>query len=241
MTTDLLVIAKAPHPGRSKSRLCPPCTPREAAALAEAALADTLAAVAAAPAARRVLVIDGEPGPWLPHGFEVLPQRGDGLDERLAAAFEDAGGPALLLGMDTPQITPGLLAQAVVTFERPEVDAVLGHAIDGGWWAIGLCEPNPEVFLGVPMSTPHTGAAQQQRLVSLGLRHAELPRLRDVDVIDDARAVASEIPSSRFALTLSAIESALRLPEDPKCNGRATAGDGLLRGAHSVGMSKQRV
>lgn len=60
---DLLVIAKEPRPGRVKTRLTPPFTPQEAAELAEAALADTLAAVAAAPAARRVLVLDGAPGP----------------------------------------------------------------------------------------------------------------------------------------------------------------------------------
>jgi glycosyltransferase A (GT-A) superfamily protein (DUF2064 family) len=99
----LLVIAKAPEPGRSKTRLCPPCSPEQAAALAEAALTDTLRAVAATPADERVLVLDGTPGDWLPEGFRVVPQRGDGLDERLAAAFADAGGPALLIGMDTPQ------------------------------------------------------------------------------------------------------------------------------------------
>lgn len=57
----LAVIAKAPVAGRVKTRLCPPCTPQQAAALAGAALQDTLAAVAATPAHRRVLVLDGEP------------------------------------------------------------------------------------------------------------------------------------------------------------------------------------
>jgi len=97
MTAALVVIAKAPLPGRSKTRLCPPCTPHEAAALAEAALRDTLAAVLAAPVrARRVLVLDGEPGRWLPAGIEVIAQRGDGLGARLAAAFADVGGSAFL-------------------------------------------------------------------------------------------------------------------------------------------------
>ena len=71
--TTLLVIAKEPRPGRVKTRLTPPFTPEEAAALAEAALADTLDAVARTPAERRVLVLDGTPGPWLPAGFEVVP------------------------------------------------------------------------------------------------------------------------------------------------------------------------
>ena len=92
--TTLIVIAKEPVPGRAKTRLCPPCTPDEAAALAEAALRDTFTAVAAAPAPRRVVVLDGRPGPWLPEGFEVIPQRAGGLAERLAGAFDDVGAPA---------------------------------------------------------------------------------------------------------------------------------------------------
>ncbi|NEA25616.1 glycosyltransferase, partial [Actinomadura bangladeshensis] len=83
---DLIVIAKEPVPGRVKTRLTPAYTPCEAAALAEASLHDTLTAVAAAPAGRRTLALDGAPGPWLPGGFTVIAQRGTGLDERLAAA-----------------------------------------------------------------------------------------------------------------------------------------------------------
>ncbi|POX42483.1 glycosyltransferase, partial [Streptomyces sp. Ru72] len=83
----LLVIAKEPVPGRVKTRLTPPYTPQEAAALAEAALTDTLNTMLQVPARRRVLVLDGARGPWLPPGFEVLPQAPGGLDERIAAAF----------------------------------------------------------------------------------------------------------------------------------------------------------
>jgi len=157
--TVLLVIAKAPAVGRSKTRLCPPCTFEEAARLAEAALADTLTAVAATRAARRVLVLDGEPGPWLPPGVDVIPQRGRGLDERLAAAFEDAGGSAFLIGMDTPQVTPALLERSMARLCHPAVDAVLGRSDDGGYWGIGLREPDPNMLLGVPMSRPDTCAA----------------------------------------------------------------------------------
>jgi hypothetical protein len=104
MTATLLVIAKAPVPGRVKSRLVPPYTHAQAAALAEAALIDTLHGVLAAPARRRVLVLDGSPGPWLPAGFDVMEQAGGGLDERLAAAFDAVAGPALIVGMDrTPE------------------------------------------------------------------------------------------------------------------------------------------
>jgi len=75
------------------------------------ALADTLHAVLAAPARRRLLVLDGEPGAWLPPGFDVVPQCGGGLDERLAAAFAAVSGPALLIGMELAPVL-GLSARA---------------------------------------------------------------------------------------------------------------------------------
>jgi rSAM/selenodomain-associated transferase 1 len=200
--TALLVLAKAPVSGRSKTRLCPPCTSEEAARLAEAALSDTLVTVAATTVRRKVLMLDGDPGPWLPPGFEVIPQRGRRLDERLASSFEDVG-PGVLIGMDTPQVTAALLERCVERLAEPEVDAVIGPAEDGGYWASGLGVPDRAVFVGVPMSVAETGAVQRRRLARLGLRTAELPTLRDVDRIEDARAVASAIPGSRFALALS--------------------------------------
>ena len=122
--TTLLVIAKQPVPGRVKTRLVPPCTHDQAASLAEAALTDTLHAVLRVPARRRVLVLEGRPGPWLPAGFDVVPQCGGPLDERLAGAFAGVRGPALLIGMDTPQVTPGLL-----TVDWQAADAVFGLAL----------------------------------------------------------------------------------------------------------------
>jgi rSAM/selenodomain-associated transferase 1 len=211
----VIVLAKAPVPGRVKTRLCPPCDPEEAARLAEAALADTLTAVAATPSRRRVLVLDGTPGPWLPRGFEVLPQHGDGLDERLAHAFSDVGEGGVLIGMDTPQVTPELLAGSLRALHTAPADAVLGPAVDGGWWSIGLLVPDPAVFVGVPMSTAGTCRAQRTRLGILGLRTVSLPLMRDVDDIDDAIAVAHDAPRSRFAATL--------LPMLPALRARATA------------------
>jgi rSAM/selenodomain-associated transferase 1 len=203
VVTTIAVIAKAPVAGRSKTRLCPPCTPEQAAALATAALADTLAAIAATPARRRVVVLDGVPGPWLAPGFEVIPQRGDGLAQRLAAAFADLGEPALVVGMDTPQLTPRLLTHALERLAR--ADAVLGPAYDGGYWAIGLRQADDRVFADVPMSDPATGAVQRARLHALVQTTQELPALRDVDEIADARAVAALAPHTRFARCLAAL------------------------------------
>jgi glycosyltransferase A (GT-A) superfamily protein (DUF2064 family) len=190
----LLVIAKQPVPGKVKTRLVPPYTYEQAASLAEAALADTLQAAAQVPARRRVLVLDGRPGPWLPPGFDVVPQCAGPLDERLAAAFAAVSGPALLIGMDTPQVTPALLSADWGT-----ADAVFGPAADGGFWALGLREPDPALLRGVPMSTATTGAVQRARLVAAGLRVSDLPELRDVDTAADAAAVARLAPRGRFA------------------------------------------
>ena len=197
------MIAKAPVPGRVKTRLTPPCTPEQAATLARAALCDTFAAASRSRlAGRRVAVLDGEPGPWLPREFEVIPQRGDGLAERLAAAFDDVGEPAFLVGMDTPQLTPHLLDAGLATVAWH--GSAFGPALDGGYWGIGLRTPDAGVFDGVPMSTARTGAAQRARMAERDLEPGILPPLRDVDTFDVALKVAAEAPHTHFAAALAA-------------------------------------
>lgn len=206
----LLVIAKEPVPGRVKTRLTPPYTPQEAAALAEASLRDTLDVVLRVPARRRVLVLDGKPGRWLPRGFDVVPQVSGGLDERIAGAFAVCDdGPALLVGMDTPQLTADLLADA----GEDGHDAWLGPAADGGFWALGLADPSlaGSVVRGVPMSTDRTGAVQRRRLVDAGLSVRDLPLLRDVDTATDAASVVGLCPpGSRFAAALASFAEVAR-------------------------------
>jgi uncharacterized protein len=201
--TALLVIAKDPRPGYSKTRLCPPCRPEQAARLAAAALTDTLDVIQATPARRHVLVLDGDPGRWRRSGLEIVPQRGAGLAERLANAFADVAEPALLVGMDTPQLTTELLTEGMAALACH--DAVLGPAVDGGYWSVGLRVANPAAFAGVPMSTGRTLARQRCRFAELGLRIYEQPPLRDVDTIDDAHAVAALAPRSQFAQALGTL------------------------------------
>jgi rSAM/selenodomain-associated transferase 1 len=222
LAAQVVVIAKAPVPGRVKTRLTPPYTPHEAARLAEAALTDTLQAAARAPFARHVLALAGAsaalrgPRPagspragWLPPGFEVTGQRGDGLDERIAAALDEAYAqlavPVVLIGMDTPQVTPGLLESVARPLARGEADAVFGPARDGGFWLLGLRRPDPGLILGVPMSQTHTGRGQLSRLLRASLRVRLAPELIDVDTAADAHEVAREAPDSRFAATLLAM------------------------------------
>jgi rSAM/selenodomain-associated transferase 1 len=206
----LVVMAKAPVAGLAKTRLCPPLSGEQAAALARAALEDTLAAVLATRAARRVLVLDGEPGEWLPAGVEVLAQRGGDLAERLADAFEDVGGPTLLIGMDTPQVTPALLDESLERLADDDCDALLGRTLDGGYWAIGLSGPDRRVFAGVPMSRADTGAIQLARLRELGLRTRALPTLRDVDVYEDVIVVAGLAGEGAFGRAVMTVDTVER-------------------------------
>ncbi len=203
----IIVLAKEPRAGLVKTRLCPPCTAEEAADLARAALIDTLAAVTATPAARRVLVLDGDPGAWVPSPFEVIHQCEGDLARRLTGAFVAVGGPALLVGMDTPQVTPTLLTHALRILAQPATDAVLGPADDGGYWAIGLCDVALPVFEGVPMSTEETGARQLESLLRHGCNVEMLPYLRDVDYYEDAAEVAATMPRSEFAAAFARLDS----------------------------------
>jgi uncharacterized protein len=208
---DLIVLAKQPVPGRVKTRLCPPCTPAEAATLAAAALADTLEAALASGARRVVLALDGRPGPWCPPGVEVVGQGAGPLDRRLTTAWAAAtSGPAVLIGMDTPQVTAADLDAALGALA--DHDAVLGPASDGGWWAIGLRRPHRRAFAGVPMSRTDTGARQHARLTALGLRTAPLPVRTDVDTWDDAVTVARAAPGGRFAAAVDALLPGLGAP-----------------------------
>lgn len=207
---QVVLLAKAPVPGQVKTRLTPPYSPDQAARLAEAALHDTVTAVLAAGVAHRVLALDGDPGPWVGSGLSVVPQRGAGLDERIAHALTDAWGarplPVLLIGMDTPQLTASLLDGAVGRLLDAGVDAVLGPADDGGFWALGMRHPRPEHLLGVPMSTGSTGQLQHDRLLACGLCVALLPALRDVDTAADAAVVASGARWTRFARLVAELE-----------------------------------
>jgi len=200
---QVIVLAKAPVAGRVKTRLCPPCTPEQAAAVAAAALADTLDVVSASAVRRRILALDGVyPAP---PGWDVLPQRGESLGSRLARAFADCHRPGVatvLVGMDTPQLSSADIDDMVRELAEPGgPDAVLGPASDGGWWALGLRDGRDAVVLAdIATSTATTGQETREALAQRGLRVDLLRPVTDVDSADDALAVAALCPpGSRFA------------------------------------------
>ena len=172
---SVLVIAKSPVAGRVKTRLAPAFGLGGAAALARAALADTFEAVRQIPARRRVLVLDGPAGHWVPPWLEVIPQAAGGLDLRLSAAFDAVAGsgPAVLVGMDTPQLGAGAFA----AFDPDREDACLGLAPDGGYWSIGFADPAQAraAISGVPA---HRRRAERAAAGRNGRRRHPFHRLR---------------------------------------------------------------
>jgi uncharacterized protein len=211
LPVTLLVVAKAPVPGRAKTRLAATVGDRVAAEIAAAALLDTLDAVANTPVAARVVALTGELDAAAGAAeirrrlasFTVIGQRGNDFGDRLANAHADAatvvGQPVLQIGMDTPQVTAELLHDC--GRRLVESPGVLGLAPDGGWWALGVHSPAlAECLRDVPMSQPDTGALTLKALRSNGVDVALLGELADFDIADDVAAVRAVCrPGSRFA------------------------------------------
>jgi glycosyltransferase A (GT-A) superfamily protein (DUF2064 family) len=206
-----LVVAKAPVPGEAKTRLGRVVGAQRAAELAAASLLDTLqACVEAVGVDRCHLALAGdlttgaraEELTEATLGWTIHPQRGDGFAERLVHAHTDAAGagtPVVQIGMDTPQVEPGQLREAMGLLTAPD-DAVLGPAYDGGWWLLGVGDPHLLAHLAeVPMSTDETCARTRVALVKAGATIHDVGVLRDIDEVADATAVAALAPSTRFA------------------------------------------
>ncbi|WP_141013775.1 TIGR04282 family arsenosugar biosynthesis glycosyltransferase [Nocardioides sambongensis] len=215
MTADptVLVVAKAPVPGRVKTRLAATVGDAAAARVAAASLLDTLDACTGAVGPDRCrLALAGDLDDAVEAaalrsalaGWSVAPQRGSGLGARIAAAFEESGAPTIQIGMDTPQVTPALLHQAAARLA--DHDAVLGAAEDGGWWLLGLTDPAAAAAVaGVPMSTEETGRLTHRALTEAGLQVGTAPVLRDIDEVADLAAVAALVGGSRTARAAEAV------------------------------------
>jgi glycosyltransferase A (GT-A) superfamily protein (DUF2064 family) len=218
--TVLLVVAKAPVPGQVKTRLTPRVTPTQAAALAAAALLDTLEVVYQIAAGhgdlRPVVALAGDLDEAVSSvklrralvDARVIAQRGSGFADRLVNAHADAtepGEPVVQIGMDTPQVTADLLGAAITSISAGR-DATIGPAADGGWWLLGLRDArHAECLATVTMSTDRTGADTEAALRRRGLRLSRQPELVDVDTCDDAMVVCQEAPHTRFAALVEAL------------------------------------
>lgn len=212
----LLVMAKAPVPGLAKTRLAADLTPHQAAALAAAALLDTLDAALRIPAGRYVVALTGSLERAVAglqiraalQRFVVIEQRGDGFADRLANAYLDAAGsgPVVQIASDTPQITAALLGSAFVALDTGS-PATIGPATDGGWWLLGLRDATDAAALrSVRMSTPQTAVDTLEALAARGLAGPQrLATLTDVDTVESAALVARAAPETRFARLASVL------------------------------------
>jgi uncharacterized protein len=151
--------------------------------LEDAPLRETLKAVLAAPVARRVLALGGPGEDWLPEGFDLMGQRGGDYGERIAAALADAYAtaalPMLLIRADALEISADILEDAARSLISAEADTAFGPASEGGFWLLGLRQPDRSLVAGLPAPGEALGAGRLllQRLASAGLRVALTPRL----------------------------------------------------------------
>ena len=202
LSTALVIFAKAPIPGEVKTRLCPPLTPDEAATLHGSFVLDMLERsktavvklklpfdryLACAPSSTLVFFKIMEER----QGEKLIDQTGDDLGARLSQTFETmfARGytRVLIVGTDVPSLPLDHYQQALALLESH--DLVLGPALDGGYYLIGLKRTAHDLFVGIPWSTERVLGMTQDKATTLGLKTASIPPWRDVDTIDDLHAL----------------------------------------------------
>lgn len=190
----IVVFAKRPEPGAVKTRMCPPLSPGQAAALYTAMLDDVLATTAAAAAAARAATwlavhppdAAGELAKRSPPGFRGVPQRGADLAERMAGAVASAAAAGferiLLRGSDNPALPGEELVRGLAALD--DADLAVGPDRDGGYGWIALRGPAPGLF-DHPMSTASVLADTLARAATLGLRARILAASFDLDTAAD--------------------------------------------------------
>ncbi len=202
LSTALVIFAKAPIPGHVKTRLCPPLTPDEAATLHGSFVLDTLERTKAA-VGRLKLSMDRylACSPSTTHvffkimeerqGVKLIDQVGDDLGARMhqavEAMFSRGYRRTLLLGTDVPTVPLEHFKQALTLLDSHEL--VLGPALDGGYYLIGMNRTIPELFTNMPWSTDQVLRLTQDRAAQLGLKTALLQPWRDVDTLADLEAL----------------------------------------------------
>ena len=207
MSTAISIMAKAPEPGRSKTRLCPPLTPVQAAEMSAALLIDTWRAVAGLDDCEVLLMYAGDrtrfPEPV--RGLTSFLQRGIDLGARIehAARIGLARADAVIVvGSDLPGLPVARLIEARDALATH--DAVLGPSSDGGFYLIGLHACAPGLLSGLPWSVPETYAACAARLVQRRMRPARIAGFDDVDDIDDLRRIKRQLDEGTLAAPATA-------------------------------------
>ena len=186
-TAAVVVFARDPVPGTTKTRLTPVLGPASAADLYACFLQDRLEQLANIDGIRRVVAFtpdDADLTPLLPAGgdFELIAQGDGDLTDRLnRVVAEVGGGPVVLMDSDSPTLPPAYVAEAVRSLTVDGEDCVIGPAEDGGYYLIGLRVPAPQVFEGIDWSTDVVLAQTLVRAQQAGLSVRLLPSWWDVD------------------------------------------------------------
>lgn len=187
----LLVFVKAPSAGEVKTRLLPAWSPADASDLYQALVRDTLEAVRPLRGVRVVAAYAANAAfpdvAWLDASLPMVLQEGKTLGERLSRAFAWAFGQGaarvMALGSDAPDLSGGWVRQAFE--ELQHADAVIGPTRDGGYHLIGLSRPHPELFAGMPWSSPRLLARTLEQIARLGLRLRCVEPVADLDTPED--------------------------------------------------------
>jgi uncharacterized protein len=196
----LLVVAKQPAAGQTKTRLCPPLDGDTAAALYECFLRDTLDLMRQVPPVQRTIAFLPADARGYFHALApdmaLTPQRGADLGERLANlladAFDGGASQAVVMDSDSPSLPAAFLRQAFIELDQG-CDVVLGPCDDGGYYLIGLRQPQPRLLREVRMSTPTVVAETLALAHEMGLRTALLPPWYDVDTATELRRLRDEL------------------------------------------------
>jgi rSAM/selenodomain-associated transferase 1 len=198
--TLLVLMAKQPAPGRTKTRLIPPLSPTQAAGLYTHFLLDKLAGMRQLAHVRPAIAFT----PFrardyfrsLAPDFDLIPQRGEGLAERLCNLFGKQTGPncrpVISIDGDSPNLPPEYLQEGVRVLEEAGVDLILGPSEDGGYYAIGMRSLHAPLF-ALPMSTPTLADDTLARAQAAGLRVHSLPSWYDVDTAPDLNRLQSDL------------------------------------------------
>lgn len=189
----LAVMAKAPRPGRVKTRLSPPLTGEQAAAINICFLRDTtenIAAVSVSGASAGIVSYTpvGDEALFdnlLPRGFALIPQRGDSFGERLMATAEDilacGYGSVCLIDSDSPTVPAVAFEQAVAALQQEGDRVVLGPSDDGGYYLIGLKRAHSGLFTDITWSTASVFSETVSAAKTAGIEVVLLPLWYDID------------------------------------------------------------
>ncbi len=197
------IVAKAPVPGRVKTRLIPALTPEQTAALAAQLLRRTVELAQELPQIRTVVVVAPPEGielvrRLLPRPVPLVAQGegdlGDRLQRFFQRAFEEGSEGVMVLGADHPNLPADYLRQAVSILRRGNDRVVLGPTEDGGYYLMGLTRPHPELFQGIPWSTSEVFRETLQRARRLHLSVEQLPPWFDIDRPEDLIRFAGYAP-----------------------------------------------